>query len=91
MASERKHGFPAEPVQVSAYVGSSKNLKDLKTVGDSLIRRRTHLEPYSRPICKPMGAQKSYILSGPVVEFDPKEVLGRSKGPTAGRRSRIAS
>ena len=27
---ERKHGFSAEPVPVSAYVGSSKNLKDLK-------------------------------------------------------------
>ena len=27
---ERKHGLSAEPVPVSAYVGSSKNLKDLK-------------------------------------------------------------
>ena len=27
---ERKHGFPAEPVPVSAYAGSSENLKDLK-------------------------------------------------------------
>jgi len=26
------HGFSAEPVSVSAYVGSSKNLKDLKDV-----------------------------------------------------------
>jgi hypothetical protein len=28
--SERKHGFSAEPVPVSAYAGSSKNLKDPK-------------------------------------------------------------
>ena len=28
--SERKHGFSAEPVPVSAYVGSSKSLKELK-------------------------------------------------------------
>ena len=27
---ERKHGLSTEPVPVSAYVGSSKNLKDLK-------------------------------------------------------------
>ena len=26
----RKHGFSAEPVSVFAYIGSSKNLKDLK-------------------------------------------------------------
>ena len=30
MGSERKHGFHAEPVPVSAYVGRSKSLKDLK-------------------------------------------------------------
>ena len=30
MESERKHGLPTEPVPVFAYVGSSKNLKDLK-------------------------------------------------------------
>jgi hypothetical protein len=30
VSSERKHGFSAEPVPVSAYVGSSKDLKDLK-------------------------------------------------------------
>ena len=30
MRSRRKHGFSAEPGSVSAYVGSSKNLKDLK-------------------------------------------------------------
>jgi len=35
--SERKHGFSAEPVPVSAYVGSSKNLKDLK---DAIASRR---------------------------------------------------
>jgi len=29
---ERKHGLSTEPVPVSAYVGSSKNLKDLKDV-----------------------------------------------------------
>ena len=27
--SERKHGLSSEPVPVSAYVGGSKNLKDL--------------------------------------------------------------
>jgi len=30
MRSERKNGFSAEPVLVSAYVGSSKKLKDLR-------------------------------------------------------------
>ena len=30
MWSERKHGLSTEPVPVSAYVGSSKNPKDLK-------------------------------------------------------------
>ena len=30
--SERKHGFSAEPLPVSASVGSSKNLKDLPGV-----------------------------------------------------------
>ena len=30
MISDRRHGFSAGPVPVSAYVGSSKNLKDLK-------------------------------------------------------------
>ena len=30
MWSERKHGFFAESIPVSAYVGSSKNLKNLK-------------------------------------------------------------
>jgi len=35
----RKHGFSAEPIPVSAYVGSSKNLKDLKerAIGCSLV------------------------------------------------------
>ena len=33
----RKHGFSAEPVPVSAYVGSSKNLKDLKDLGEEEI------------------------------------------------------
>ena len=36
---ERKHGFSAEPVPVSAYVGSSKNLKDLK--GEDELKRLT--------------------------------------------------
>ena len=30
MCSERKHGLSTEQFPVSAYVGSSKNLKDLK-------------------------------------------------------------
>ena len=30
MCSERWHGLSTEPVPASAYVGSSKNLKDLK-------------------------------------------------------------
>ena len=30
MWSERKHGLSTEQVPVSAYVGNSKNLKDLK-------------------------------------------------------------
>ena len=30
MCSERKHGLSTEPVPVSALVGSSKTLKDLK-------------------------------------------------------------
>ena len=38
MVVERKHGLSTEPVPVSAYVGSSKNLKDLKDGGR--VRRR---------------------------------------------------
>ena len=34
MRSERKHGLSTEQVPVSAYVGSSKNLKDLKDLGN---------------------------------------------------------
>ena len=34
MRSEMKHGLSAEPVPVSAYGGSYKNLKDLKGLGD---------------------------------------------------------
>ena len=30
MCSERKHGLSTEQVPMSAYVGGSKNLKDLK-------------------------------------------------------------
>ena len=30
LSSKSKHGLSTEPVPVSAYVGSSKNLKDLK-------------------------------------------------------------
>ena len=30
MRSERRHGLSTEPVSVSAYVGCSKNLEDLK-------------------------------------------------------------
>ena len=33
LRSERKHGFSADQAPVSAYVGSSKNLKDLKDPG----------------------------------------------------------
>ena len=36
VAIERKHGLSTEQVPVSAYVGSSKNLKDLKDQGTSL-------------------------------------------------------
>jgi hypothetical protein len=38
MWSERKHGLSTEPVPVSAYVGSSKNLKDLKDLGVGLLK-----------------------------------------------------
>ena len=34
MGSERKHGLSKEQFPVSAYVGSSKNLKDLKVAED---------------------------------------------------------
>ena len=48
MALEKKQGHPAEPVPVSAYGGSSKKLKGLKSnhrnpqAGDSLL---TGLDP----------------------------------------------
>jgi len=35
MRSERKHGLSTEQFPVSAYVGSSKNLKDLKRRSNS--------------------------------------------------------
>ena len=35
MRSERKHGLCTEPVPVSAYVGSSKSLKDLQVTSES--------------------------------------------------------
>ena len=34
---ERKPGFPTEPVPVSSYVGSSKDLKDLKEVEEARL------------------------------------------------------
>jgi hypothetical protein len=47
MWSERKHGLLTEPVPVSAYVGSSEKLKDLKD-GDSrmVLRRAENLRPH---------------------------------------------
>ena len=36
MGPERKHGLSTKQFPVSAYVGSSKNLKDLKDVLDPL-------------------------------------------------------
>ena len=39
MGSERKHGLSTEQFPVSAYLGSSKNLKDLK-LAQGLIRGR---------------------------------------------------
>jgi hypothetical protein len=45
MWSKRKHGLFTEPVPVSAYVGSSKNLKDLK---DRTVQVDHFLFPASR-------------------------------------------
>ena len=39
LSSDRKHGLSTEPVPVSPYVGSSKNLRDLKVVDQ--IKDRT--------------------------------------------------
>ncbi len=44
------HGLSAEPVPVSAYVGSSKNLKDLKDSGRKCgAMQRSYLHEY-RPL-----------------------------------------
>ena len=53
LSLERKHGLSTEPVPVSAYIGSSKSLKDLKDSrapyrGSSLIRSTSLLGPCSR-------------------------------------------
>ena len=40
MCSERKHGLSAEQFPVSAYVRSSKNLKDLQATQN--LRERNH-------------------------------------------------
>jgi len=47
----RAHGLSTEPVPVSAYVGSSKNLKDLK---ESITWHRV-------PRCAYCGAQRSSV------------------------------
>ena len=75
MWSERKHGLSAEQVPVSAYVGSSKNLKDLKDLlsctpaewrGTSLIRNthppRMTIGPEARACCR--------VLEGGVVSYE---------------------
>ena len=41
MGSERKHGLSTEQFSVSAYVGSSKSLKDLRELGQALLGPRS--------------------------------------------------
>ena len=43
-SSERKHGVFAEQVRVSAYIGSSKNLNDLKETPTIPSTRASALE-----------------------------------------------
>ena len=44
MSSKKKHGLSAEKKLVSAYVGSSKNLKDLRTAPEERQNHHQSLE-----------------------------------------------
>jgi len=58
MWSERKHGLSTEQVPVSAYVGSSKNLKDLKCRGIVLLQTSHLTGRVARPRILHVGLQE---------------------------------
>jgi len=75
LAAVRKHGLSTEPVPVSAYVGSSKNLKDLKvaqvvarqpaapTTSDEHLARRHAATPTQACDTPPRGLVSATRLS----------------------------
>ena len=53
--TERKHGLSTQQFPVSAYVGSSKNLKDLKDGGSTFALGRPTLDLYLSEQRSPPG------------------------------------